>query len=125
MSYNPNNIFAKIILGTVPCKKFYEDDFCLAFHDLHPAAPIHVLVIPKGYYENFDDFCSRASPDEINGFFKGVTATLAKLNLIRQDGYRLITNSGEHGLQSVEHFHIHVLAGEKLGPLVVKDVHHI
>ena len=125
MSYNANNIFAKIINGTLPCKKFYEDDFCLAFDDLHPAAPIHVLVIPKGYYENFDDFCSRASLDEINGFFKGVTATLAQLKLIRQDGYRLITNSGENGLQSVGHFHIHILAGEKLGPLVVKDGHHI
>lgn len=124
MSYNSNNIFAKIINRTVPCTFIYEDEFCLAFNDLHPVAPIHVLVIPKGYYKNFDDFCLRGSLNEINGFFKGVTATLAKLDLIEQNGYRLITNAGENGLQTVKHFHIHILAGEKLGPLLVKDVYH-
>ena len=125
MSYNPNNVFAKIILNEIHCKKVYEDEFCLAFHDLHPAAPIHVLVIPKGHYTNFDDFISRVSTDEVAGFFKGVTATLAQLNLINQDGYRLITNSGVNGLQTVNHFHIHILAGEKLGPLVTKYGHHV
>lgn len=124
MSYNPNNIFAKIISGKITCTLVHQDDFCLAFHDLHPAAPIHVLVIPKGHYENFDDFSSRASSEEINGFFKGVRYTLEKLKLINKDGYRLITNAGLNGLQSVGHFHIHILAGEKLGPLLVKDIYH-
>lgn len=125
MSYNSNNIFAKIINNEISCEKIYEDDFFLAFNDLYPVAPIHVLVIPKGYYTNFDDFCLRALPAEVNGFFKGVTATLSKLNLINQDGYRLITNAGEHGLQTINHFHIHILGGEILGPLVSKDNYHI
>ena len=124
MSYNPNNVFAKIISSEMPCDEIYQDDFCLAFNNLHPTAPIHVLVIPKGHYINFDDFCLRGQDNEINGFFKGVTATLNKLNLINKDGYRLITNAGENGLQTINHFHIHILAGEKLGPLVVKDIYH-
>jgi len=125
MSYNSNNVFAQIINDEIPCNKIYQDNFCLAFNDLHPAAPIHVLVIPKGHYTNFDDFCLRGSSDEVNGFFKGVTATLNKLKLINKDGYRLITNAGEHGLQTINHFHIHILAGEVLGPLVIKDKHHV
>ncbi len=124
MSYDTNNVFAKIIRNEIPCNKVYDDDFCLAFYDLQPAAPIHIIVIPKSYHRNFHDFSTKATPNEINGFFRGVTSTLAKLSLTNDDGYRLITNSGENGLQSVDHFHIHILAGEKLGPLVVKDLHH-
>ncbi len=125
MSYDTNNIFARIIRNEIHCNKVYEDDFCLAFHDINPAAPIHVLVIPKGHYISFHDFCLKAQPNEIHGFFNGVTFTLSSLNLINKNGYRLITNSGTNALQTVHHFHIHILAGEKLGPLVVHDTHHI
>jgi histidine triad (HIT) family protein len=122
MSYDENNVFAKIIRNEIPCNKVYEDDYCLAFHDVNPAAPIHILVIPKGPYSSFDNFCSNGSSDEISSFFKGVSNVITKLNL--PNGYRIITNSGIDGCQTVNHFHIHILAGEKLGPLVVQDNHH-
>lgn len=121
MSYDINNIFAKILRAEIPCKKVYEDEFCLAFHDIYPAAPIHVIVIPKSHYIDFSDFCTHSQ--HINNFFQGVQNTIHNLNL--ENGYRLITNSGIEGLQTVQHFHIHILAGEKLGPLVVKDKHHL
>jgi histidine triad (HIT) family protein len=126
MSYDKNNVFAKMLRGEIPCKKVYEDQFCLAFHDLHPAAPIHVLVIPKGEYVSFDDMCSNASHNYIAGFFKGVQATLDVLDLSgrEKDGYRIITNCGPHGSQTVNHFHVHILGGRKLGSLLVGDKHH-
>jgi histidine triad (HIT) family protein len=123
MQYDKNNIFAKILRGEIPCNKVYEDDFCLAFNDLHPSAPIHVLVIPKGEYKSFDDFCLNGSQHQISGFFKGVTATLETLELVgeNKDGYRLITNCGRHGDQTVYHFHVHILAGTELGSIVTHN----
>jgi histidine triad (HIT) family protein len=122
MSYDNNNVFAKMLRNEIPCSRVYEDDYCLAFHDLHPSAPIHILVIPKGPYVSFDSFCKNSTSDQISNFFKGVSNVIASLNLV--NGYRIITNSGTDGCQTVGHFHIHILAGERLGPLVVQDNHH-
>ncbi len=117
--YNPQNVFAKILRSEIPCTKVYEDDYALAFEDLYPKAPIHILIIPKGPYESFSDFTRRASDEEINGFFKAVTAVTQQLGIIEQ-GYRLITNEGLNAHQEVPHFHIHLLAGKALGPLLSK-----
>jgi diadenosine tetraphosphate (Ap4A) HIT family hydrolase len=124
MQYNKNNVFAKILRHEIPCNKVYEDDFCLAFNDLHPASPIHVLVIPKGEYKTFDDFCLNGTQNEVSGFFKGVTATLEALELVgpNKNGYRLITNCGPHADQTVHHFHVHILAGISLGNIVSHNV---
>lgn len=124
MSYDTNNIFARILRQEIQCNKVFEDEFCLAFTDLHPAAPIHVLVIPKENHTDFSSFCSHASPNQIVGFFQGVTKTLEKLGLSSSNGYRLITNCGLNGCQTVSHFHIHILGGKKLGPLIITDTYH-
>ncbi len=120
MSYNRDNIFAKIIRGEIPANKVFEDDKVLAFHDISKAAPTHVLVIPKGEYVDFIDFTSNAAESEIAHFF-------AKVNHIAKDleadksGFRLITNNGSYAHQTVPHFHVHILAGKKLGPLLSSD----
>lgn len=114
--YDPSNIFAKILSGSVPCKKVYEDPYVLAFNDVSPKTPVHVLVIPKGAYTCFSDFSAHASSDEITGFFKGVGAVTHLLG-VPDDGFRLIANTGKHGGQEVPHFHVHILAGKPLGPL--------
>lgn len=117
MNYNENNIFAKIIRGEIPADKIYEDDKVLAFHDISRAAPTHILVIPKGKYINFLHFSSKASEQEIAYFFKKL-AEIAKELGIAENGFRLITNNGKNAHQTVEHFHIHILAGKKMGPLL-------
>lgn len=119
MTYDPNNIFAKILRGEIPNKTVYESGHALAFHDIHPHAAVHVLVIPKGGYINFMDFTTRASADEIIGFHYAV-AKVAEILGIQDSGFRLITNNGTHGGQEVPHFHVHVLGGEKLGAMVGK-----
>lgn len=116
--YDTNNIFAKIIRGEIPCKKIDESEHFLSFHDIHPKAPIHALAIPKGTYENAHAFTNKATVDEIIGFWKGVNTTVALLNLA-QNGYRLITNTGLHSHQEVPHFHVHILGGHNLGPMVM------
>lgn len=116
--YDTNNVFAKILRSEIPCKKIAEDDYFLSFHDLHPKAPTHALVIPKGHYENAHHFTTNASSEELVGFWMGVNATIATLNLT-QDGYRLIANTGVHGCQEVPHFHVHILGGHNLGPKMV------
>lgn len=121
MTYDSNNIFAKILRGEIPNKTVYEDDAVLAFHDVHPAAPTHVLVIPKGEYTSFHDFTEKASETEIARFFKTVRKIAAELG-VPETGYRLITNHGKHGSQSVPHFHIHILGGRGLGGLVPDDI---
>ncbi len=115
-AYDPKNIFAKILKGEIPCNKVYEDSYILAFHDIHPKAPTHVLVIPKGYYVSYDDFTAHASADEIAAFFKGVGLIAQKLGM-PEDGFRLVSNSGLNGGQEVPHFHVHLLAGRAMGPL--------
>jgi len=112
MSYDPNNVFAKILRHEIPNKTVYEDEFVLAFYDINPKAKIHVLVIPKGSYVNFQDLLDHASPAEIDGFLKGIFATVKTLNL--SDGYRLVFNTGKDAGQEVPHLHAHILAGEKL-----------
>jgi len=118
VSYETNNIFAKILRGEIPTQRLYEDDFALAFPDIAPNAPTHVLVIPKGPYARYDDFIALASNAQIVGFFRAVRTVAAQLGA---SDYRLITNNGEGAGQSVQHFHAHILAGKKLGALLPND----
>jgi len=120
MAYDPQNIFAKILRGEIPSKKVYEDDFALAFYDINPHAPVDILVVPKGAYLDFADFIGRATEKEIAGFGHAVVKT-TELSGIASTGYRVISNSGAHSGQEVPHYHVHVLGGRHLGPLVVKD----
>ena len=114
--YDENNIFAKILRKEIPCDKVYEDEFSLFFNDINPQAKIHVLGIPKFPCTTFYDFLKNADNQNILSFFKNIQLVINKLRL-EEKGYRLITNSGEHGGQEVPHFHVHILAGEKIGSL--------
>jgi histidine triad (HIT) family protein len=115
--YDDSNIFARILRGEIPSKKVYEDTWALAFHDINPLAPVHVLVIPKGKYVSFADFSANGSADEIAGFMRAVGKIAKDLGLETQ-GYRLLTNMGEHGAQEVPHFHVHLFAGRPLGRML-------
>ena len=117
MAYDDNNIFAKILRGEIPSKKVYEDNHALAFHDIRPSAPVHVLVIPKGKYIDFTDFTTRAPPAEQTAFYKAVAAA-AKAAGVIDAGYRLIANTGNNGGQEVPHYHMHILGGGSVGPMV-------
>lgn len=117
MTYDTNNIFAKILRGEIPCNKVYEDDYALAFHDISPQAPVHILVIPKGDYVSMADFTKDAPADLIAGFMRAVGAVAAQENLV-EAGYRTIANAGDHAHQEVPHLHIHILAGKPLGPML-------
>ncbi len=117
MSYDSNNIFAKIIRGEIPCKKVYEDEFALAFNDIKPKAPVHILVIPKGPYATYDDFASSAEDAEIVGFERAISKVIQTAGII-SGGYRLISNAGLNSHQEVPHYHVHILAGRDLGPLI-------
>ena len=116
-TYDPNNIFAKIMRGEIPCSKVYEDAHAFAFNDIHPDAPIHVLVVPKGEYASFNDFAANAPAALVQGFFASVQKIAAQLGL-EESGYRLITNHGADASQSVHHFHVHILGGKPLGKLL-------
>ena len=121
MNYEENNIFAKILRGEVSCKKIYEDEFVLAFHDINPQKKVHVLVVPKGKYINLDDFSSKASEKEIVGLIKGVGIVAKKLGVsevVKGGGYRSLVNVGENGGQEVPHLHFHIFGGEKIGRMV-------
>lgn len=120
MAYDESNIFAKILRGEIPCDKVYEDDYVLAFNDIMPKAPVHVLVIPKGPYCSIDDFGARASSEEITGLIRAI-AKLSKELSLGEKGFRVIANTGEHGGQDVPHYHVHLLGGKKLGPLLAED----
>jgi diadenosine tetraphosphate (Ap4A) HIT family hydrolase len=117
MSYDPDNIFAKILRGEIPCDKVFENDHAIAFNDLHPQAPVHVLIVPKGAYVSSSDFSSKASTDEIVGFMRAIHSVAEKTGVL-EDGYRLIANAGEHSHQEVPHFHVHLLGGRPLGRLL-------
>lgn len=119
MSYDASNIFAKILRGEIPCKKVYEDEFTLAFHDIAPKAPVHVLVIPKGPYVSHKDFVQSADPEEIIGFEKAI-GKIAQETGVAVTGYRLISNSGPDSHQEVPHYHVHILGGRPLGALLVE-----
>ncbi|MGD8327766.1 MAG: histidine triad nucleotide-binding protein [Sphingomonadales bacterium] len=118
--YDENNIFAKILRGEIPCNKVYEDDFALAFHDINPQAPHHVLVIPKGPYVSFADFSEHAPADLIAGFIQAVGKVARDLGL-EDPGYRLLCNAGMDAHQEVPHLHVHIFAGRPLGPMLVRD----
>jgi diadenosine tetraphosphate (Ap4A) HIT family hydrolase len=117
MVYDVNNIFAKILRKEVPCVKVYEDANALAFNDINPQAPVHVLVIPKGAYISMDDFTASASDTEIAGFFRAVGNTSRQIGLTTA-GYRILANTGDNGMQEVPHLHVHILGGRKMGPMV-------
>ncbi|HBO59863.1 MAG TPA: histidine triad nucleotide-binding protein [Alphaproteobacteria bacterium] len=111
--YDKNNVFALILRGEIPTNKIYEDDFAIAFPDLHPKAPTHVLVIPKGEYTDFSDFTAHAPAEEVAGFFAAVGKVAQQLG-VAEAGYRLVMNTGKNGGQEVPHLHVHILAGKKL-----------
>lgn len=121
MSYDSQNVFAKILRGEIPCQKVFESENTLAFYDLHPQRKIHILVIPKGAYINFSDFSNRATPAEITDFFQSI-AQIAQDQGIADSGYRLISNQNAHAGQEVPHLHMHLLGGEPLGPMVTPGV---
>jgi histidine triad (HIT) family protein len=115
--YDDQNIFARILRGEIPCRKVHEDDFALAFHDIAPQAPVHVLVIPKEPWVSAADFHAGASAETIAGFWRAV-AHVAKSLGLEQPGHRLLTNMGQDGGQEVPHFHVHVFGGTRLGRMV-------
>lgn len=119
MAYDPNNVFAKILRGEIPCKKVHEDEHSLAFHDINPQAPVHILVIPKGPYVSMADFGASASDAEIAGFFRAVAKVAADAGLVEK-GYRILANTGRHGNQEVPHFHVHIFGGAPLGRMIGK-----
>ena len=120
MSYDDDNIFAKILRGKIPSKKIYEDEYVFSFYDVNPQKKIHALVIPKGKYIDLDDFNSKASNEEIIGFIKGISIVAKKLGISVDagKGYRALANISEHGGQEVPHLHFHLFGGEKVGKMV-------
>ncbi len=117
--YDEQNIFAKILRGEIPCNRVYEDEWALAFHDIAPQAPVHVLVIPKGAYVSWDDFSARAPADEIAGFVRAVGRVAREQGLV-EPGYRLLANVGAHGGQEVPHLHVHLFGGAPLGRMIAQ-----
>ena len=121
MSYDKNNIFAKILRGEIPCKKIYENEYILSFYDINPQKKVHALVVPKGEYIDLDDFSSRASEKEISELIKGISFVAKKLGISLSDngkGYRSLVSIGENGGQEVPHLHFHLFGGEKVGKMV-------
>jgi len=112
LPYDDGNIFARILRGELPCNKVYEDEWALAFHDIRPQSPVHVLVIPKGAYVGWDDFTAQASSDEIAGFTRAIGLVARQLGLA-EPGYRLMVNMGQHGHQEVPHLHVHIFGGRQ------------
>jgi histidine triad (HIT) family protein len=119
LPYDRNNIFAKILRGEIPCKKVYEDGHVLAFDDINPQAPTHILVIPKGEYVSADDFGERATPEEAQAMFRAVSRIARDVGAAAE-GYRILANHGANAHQEVPHFHIHIFAGRKLGPMLAR-----
>ena len=117
LPYDPDNIFARILRGEIPCKKVYEDDHVLAFHDINPQTATHVLVIPKRAYTDMDDFAANASDTELAGFLRGIGRTARALGL-EKDGYRALANCGRNARQEVPHLHVHLFGGAPLGPML-------
>jgi diadenosine tetraphosphate (Ap4A) HIT family hydrolase len=118
-TYDPNNVFARILRGEIPCRKVAENDHALAFHDINPLAPIHVLVIPKGAYVSMDDFTATASDAEIVGFFRLVGEVARQTGAVT-DGFRTLSNAGVNAHQEVPHLHVHIFGGRPLGRMIAK-----
>ena len=119
LEYDSQNIFAKILRGDIPCSHVYEDEWALAFHDINPQAPVHVLVIPKGDYVSWDDFSAKGSDAEITGFVRAVGHVARELELV-EAGYRLLANIGMDSHQEVPHLHVHIFGGKPLGPMLMR-----
>lgn len=119
LPYDDQNIFARILRGEIPTTKLYEDDYALAFPDIAPQSPTHILVIPKGAYVAWDDFSANASDAEITGFVRAVGTVARRAGLVAS-GYRLLANTGLDSHQEVPHLHVHIFAGAKLGPLLAR-----
>jgi len=119
LPYDDQNVFAKILRGEIPNRTVFEDEWALAFHDINPQAPTHVLVIPKGAYVSWDDFSAKASAEEIAGFVRAVGHVARSLGLV-EPGYRLLANIGQHGHQEVPHLHVHLFGGKPLGPMLAR-----
>ena len=115
--YDDQNIFAKVLRDEIPSKRVYEDEWAVAFHDINPQGPIHVLVIPRGPYVSWDDFSAKASDAEIAGFVRAVGKVARDLCLVAP-GYRLLANVGLHGHQEIAHLHVHLFGGRALGPML-------
>lgn len=117
--YDDQNIFAKILRDEIPSTRVYEDDHAIAFHDIAPVAPTHLLVIPRGAYVSWDDFSARATDKEIAGFVRAVGAVARQAGLV-EPGYRLLANTGTQSGQEVPHLHVHIFAGQPLGPMLAR-----
>lgn len=117
--YDRNNIFARILRDEIPSRRVYEDEHAVAFHDINPQAPVHVLVIPRGPYVSLADFTDRASDGEITGFWRAVGKVARQLELERP-GYRILSNMGHHAGQEVPHLHVHLFGGAPLGPMLAR-----
>jgi histidine triad (HIT) family protein len=117
--YDDENVFARILRGELPCTKVYEDEYALAFHDINPLAPVHILVIPKGAYVSWDDFSERASEAEIAGFVRAVGHVAREAGMVVQ-GYRMLSNVGKRSGQEVPHLHVHIFGGQPLGPMLAR-----
>ena len=117
MAYDRNNIFARILRGEIPCNNVYEDAHVLAFHDISPQSPTHVLVIPKGEYVSFDDFSQNASAEEIAALVRAV-GQIAREQRVAESGYRILANTGPAAHQEVQHFHVHLFGGRDLGAML-------
>jgi len=117
MAYDRNNVFARILRGELPCTKVYEDAHVLAFRDINPQAPTHVVLIPKGEYVSIDDFATRASEAEQSAFVRAI-GLVAKRAGVVEDGYRILSNHGHAAHQEVPHFHLHLFGGRDLGPML-------
>jgi len=119
MAYDRNNVFARILRGEIPCTKVYEDAHVLAFRDISARAPTHVLVIPKGEYVSLDDFSAKASDAELAAWVRAI-GHVARQEQVAETGFRIVANSGRDGRQEVPHFHVHVLGGRDIGPMLPK-----
>jgi diadenosine tetraphosphate (Ap4A) HIT family hydrolase len=119
MAYDRTNIFARILRGELPCRKVYEDEHVLAFHDINPQTPVHVLVIPKGEYVSLDDFSATASPAELAAFLRAL-GRIAREQGVAESGYRILSNHGADARQEVPHCHVHIFGGRPLGRMISK-----
>jgi diadenosine tetraphosphate (Ap4A) HIT family hydrolase len=119
-AYDDDNIFAKILRGEIPCDRVYENDHALAFRDINPQAPSHILVIPKGRYISFEDFSRNAGAAEIEGFVRAAGEVARGIEGAVEKGFRLLANHGQDAHQEVHHFHLHIFAGRDMGPMISK-----
>ena len=120
LPYDDSNIFARILRGELPSKKVYEDEYALAFHDINPQAPVHILVVPKGSYVSWDDFSTKASDAEIAGFTRAI-GKVARDEKLVAPGYRLLVNIGGHGHQEVPHLHVHIFGGRQFRAMIPRE----